>query len=102
MQAIIRQGGKQYLVKVDDVIHVSKIDPGKSEELSPEVLAVFDDKKIELGAPVLDKAKVSVEILGDRKSPKIHVYKYKNKTNYRRKIGHRDHQTTIKITSIKS
>ncbi len=100
MQAIIRQGGKQYVVTQDTVFKVSNINT-EAKEIKPEVLAIYDDKEVKLGSPIVEGAEVVAEIIGNSKGPKLDVYKYKNKTKYRRKIGHRDHLTTLKIKSIK-
>ncbi|MFA4930766.1 MAG: 50S ribosomal protein L21 [Patescibacteria group bacterium] len=100
MQAIIRQSGKQYVVKENDIIKVAKVDDQTSKEISLETLAVFDDKKVEIGTPALTKAKVTANIIGNNQGKKLHIYKYKSKTKYRRKIGHRDQMTTLQIKSI--
>lgn len=100
MQAIIRQGGKQYVVTQDTVFKVSNINT-EAKEIKPEVLAIYDDKEVKLGSPIVEGAEVVAEIIGNSKGPKLDVYKYKNKTKYRRKIGHRDYLTTLKIKSIK-
>lgn len=100
MQAIVRQGGKQYIVSQDSILHVSNINTSE-KEIKLETLAIFDKGEINLGTPVLEKAEVIAEVLGNSKGPKLYIYKYKNKTKYRRKNGYRDSITTIKIKSIK-
>lgn len=102
MQAIIRQGGKQYLVKENDILTVSKISHPDKQDINLEVLAILDEDNIQLGTPVLADAIVSAHIIKDKQGPKLHVYRFKAKSNYRRKIGYRDQQTLIQITSIKS
>ncbi len=101
MQAIIRQGGKQYVVEKDTVFQVSRINE-EVKEIKLEVLATYDDKGSNIGSPVLEGAEVVAEIVEHLKGPKIDVRKYKSKNKYRRKIGHRDYLTTLKIKSIKS
>jgi large subunit ribosomal protein L21 len=100
MQAIIRQGGKQYLVQEGTVLSVFKIN-SEEKEIKPDVLAVYDEKSINLGTPVVENAEVVAEIIGEKQGPKLHIYKYKNKNKYRRKTGHRDQLSIIKIKSIK-
>lgn len=102
MQAIIRQGGKQYLVKENDILTVAKIEHQDKTDLNLEVLAIFDQDNIQLGTPVLADAKITATIVKDKQGPKLHVYHFKAKSNYRRKMGYRDQQTLIQITSIKS
>jgi large subunit ribosomal protein L21 len=101
MQAVIRHGGKQYVVSENTLVRLPKLDP-TIKELNFEVLAILDDQKSQIGAPVLADAKVSATVVGQRKTKKIIVGKYKSKVNYRRKIGHRDQQTIIKINSIQA
>jgi len=101
MQAIIRQGGKQYVVEKDTVFQVSRIND-EAKEIKLEVLATYDDKGVNIGNPVLESAEVVAEIVEHSKGPKIDVRKYKSKNKYRRKIGYRDYLTTLKIKSIKS
>lgn len=100
MQAIIRLGGKQYLVRENDTISVANIKERSEKDVQPEVLALFNEDSIQIGSPVLEKAVVSANIVKDIKGPKIHVYKFKSKSNYRRKIGYRDKKTIIRINSI--
>ncbi|HPH78762.1 MAG TPA: 50S ribosomal protein L21 [bacterium] len=100
MQAIIRQGGKQYIVQEGTTLTVSKIN-SDTKEIKPEVLAIYDEKSINLGTPVVDQAEVVAEIIGEKQGPKLHIYKYKNKNKYRRKTGHRDQLSVLKIKSIK-
>ncbi|MFZ5391765.1 MAG: 50S ribosomal protein L21 [Patescibacteria group bacterium] len=98
MQAIIRHSGKQQLINEGDTIQVSLT---KDEEFKPEILAVLDQEKIIFGTPVLSDAKIKADFVKHGKSPKIYVYKFKSKSNYRRKTGHRDIISFFKINSIK-
>lgn len=100
-QAIIKLGGKQYLVAVNDVLNVEKIDKKEKSTFTVEdVLAIIDgDKEIEIGTP-RSKAKVTAEIIEHGKAKKINVVKYKPKIRYKRKTGHRQPFTKIKITAI--
>ncbi len=98
MYAIIRAGGKQAKVSEGDVLDVERI---KDDKVSfTPLLIVADDGSVISDADTLGKSKVTAEILGETKGPKIDIFKYKNKTGYRRRKGHRQTYTTIKVTSI--
>jgi large subunit ribosomal protein L21 len=101
MFAVIRTGGKQYKVAKDDVIAVEKLDgePGMTIELA-EVLMVGDGAAVSTGTPLLAGASVSAELVEQRRADKIIVFKKKRRHNYRRKNGHRQHQTVLRITGI--
>jgi len=101
MFAVIKTGGKQYKVAKDDVIKVEKLpgDAGAAIDLT-EVLMLSDGGKVELGAPMLAGAKVSAEVVKQARGDKIIVFKKKRRKNYRRKKGHRQDLTVLKITSI--
>jgi len=101
MYAVIKTGGKQYKVAKDDVITVEKVmgEPGSSVVLG-EVLLVGDDKGQTVGAPVIDGATVAAEIVEQKRDDKIIVFKKKRRKNYRRKNGHRQEVTVLKITDI--
>ena len=103
MFAVIRTGGKQYKVAKDDVIAVEKLDgePGATIELS-DVLMVGDGAEISAGAPLIAGASVSAELVEHRRADKIIVFKKKRRHNYRRKNGHRQHQTVLRITEIRA
>jgi large subunit ribosomal protein L21 len=103
MFAIIRTGGKQYKVAKDDVIAVEKLagDPGATIDLA-EVLMVGDGATVATGVPLLDGASVSATLVEHRRADKIIVFKKKRRHNYRRKNGHRQHQTVLRITEINS
>ncbi|EPD31953.1 50S ribosomal protein L21 [Propionimicrobium lymphophilum] len=100
MYAIVRSGSCQQKVAVGDVVEIDLIgdEVGSSIELKPVMLVDGDD--ITAGAD-LGKAKVTAEVLGQTKGPKIRILKYKNKTGYKRRIGHRQKYTQVKITDIK-
>lgn len=102
MLAIIKTGGKQYVVKAGDVLAVEKLPQAKSGKVVfDQVLLVSGDKdEVTLGAPVVSKAKVEASLLRDFKTKKIDVIKYKNKIRYKRKFGHRQNKSQIKIEKI--
>ena len=99
--AIVETGGKQYRVETGDVIRVESVqgDIGDTVELT-DVLMVSNDGKITLGNPTVDGAHVITEIENNGKGKKIIVFKYKSKTRYRRKNGHRQHHTDLRVTDI--
>jgi large subunit ribosomal protein L21 len=101
MFAVIRTGGKQYTVAKDDVIAVEKLDgePGATVELG-DVLMIGDGATVSTGAPLLAGASVSATLVEHRRADKIIVFKKKRRQNYRRKNGHRQHQTVLQITEI--
>ncbi len=102
MLAIIKTGGKQYIVQPGDKIKVEKLDKKEGQEVVfSDVLLVEKNKKVEIGAPVVKDAKVEAKILSHGKGDKIIVFKYKPKKRYSRKIGHRQPYTEIEITGIK-
>ena len=100
MLAIIRTGGKQYVVQPGDKLKVEKLEKKEGEEFSfTDVLLVEKSKKVEVGAPIL-KVEVTAKVLSHGKGDKIIVYKYKAKKRESRKIGHRQPYTEIEITAI--
>jgi len=101
MIAVIKTGGKQYLVQPGDKIKVEKIDKKEGEEISfSDVLLVEKSNKVEIGAPFV-KAEVLAKILSHGKAKKVIIYKYKAKKRESRKIGHRQPYTEIEIVGIK-
>ena len=101
MYAVIRTGGKQYKVKVGDLIDVEKLggDDGASLELEP-LLVVDDDGNVTSAAGDLAKAKVTASVVDQRRGRKIRVFTYKNKTRQRRTLGHRQSLTRLKVETI--
>jgi large subunit ribosomal protein L21 len=103
MYAIIKTGGKQYKVKEGDTLEVEKLDgeEGKDVEFT-DVLLIYSDKdKVDIGTPKVSGAKVVAKVLNpDVKGEKITIVKYKAKKRYRRKTGHRQKYTKVKIEKI--
>ena len=101
MYAVIRTGGKQYKVKVGDLIDVEKLGggDGASLELEP-LLVVDDDGKVTSAAADLAKAKVTASVVNHRRGRKIRVFTYKNKTRQSRTLGHRQSLTRLKVETI--
>ena len=102
MFAVIKAGGKQYKVAKDSVIKVEKIDgkPGAKIEFS-EVLMIGDSNKPSvIGTPTVKGASVTAEIVEQTRDPKIIVFKKKRRQNYRRKAGHKQEVTRVKILDV--
>jgi len=101
MIAVIKTGGKQYIVKPGDKLKVEKLEKKEGEEISfSDVLLVEKNKKVDIGTPLV-KAEVTAKVLSHGKGDKVIVFKYKAKKRYSRKIGHRQPYTEIEITGIK-
>lgn len=103
MKAVIRTGGKQYLVGVDDIIDIEKISADKDGKvIFDEVLMISDaeEKDVKLGDPIIKGAKVEAIVEDQFKDKKVIVFKMKRRKGYRRTQGHRQQLTKIKITKI--
>ncbi|MFT4287395.1 50S ribosomal protein L21 [Nocardioides sp.] len=98
MYAIVKAGSKQQKVAVGDVIAIDKIDGEDGTSVSLPVVLLVDGEKVT--ATGLDKASVAAEIVGASKGPKIVIQKYKNKTGYKKRQGHRQKYTQVKVTAI--
>ena len=100
MYAIVRAGGRQEKVAVGDELTVDKVsaEAGSTIELTPVLLV--DGESVTSDADKLAKVTVRAEVVADAKGPKIHILRYKNKTGYRRRQGHRAKLTRIKVTEI--
>ncbi len=101
MYAIIRSGGKQYRAEVGATIDVDRLpqDVGESIDLS-DVLLVADEDDTKIGQPLVEGARVSATVVEQFRGKKIIVYKYRQRTNYRRKQGHRQYYTRLRIDDI--
>ena len=102
MFAVIRTGGKQYKVAKDDVISVEKLagEPGALIELA-EVLMIGEGAEVTTGTPLLAGASVAATVVEQTRAPKIIIFKKQRRKNYRRKKGHRQHQTVLRIGEIR-
>jgi len=102
MYAVIKTGGKQYRVSEGDLLRVEKIKGEVGEVLEfDEVLMIVSDERVEIGRPVLEDSKVVGEIVGQGKGKKITVFKSKRRKGYRKKQGHRQQYTALKIKEIR-
>lgn len=99
--AIVKTGGKQYKVAVGDVLKVEKIESEPGASVSLPVALVVDGAKVTTDAGELAKVSVTGEILEHIKGPKIRIHKFKNKTGYHKRQGHRQPLTVLKVTGIK-
>ncbi|QJW48532.1 50S ribosomal protein L21 [bacterium BFN5] len=103
MYAIIETGGKQYRVTEGDVVTVEKIEANEGETVEfDRVLTVVKDGSVVLGKPVISGAKVTAKVMAQGKAKKILVFKYKAKSNYRRRQGHRQPFTKLVIEKIEA
>lgn len=103
MYAIIASGGKQYKVRQGEVLRVEKL-PGEvgSPVTFDRVLMYSDGETVDIGQPVLEKVAVKGHIVEQGKDKKVLVFKYKRRKRYRRKQGHRQEYTSVKIDSIEA
>ena len=99
MKAIIETGGKQYNVAVGDVIYVEKLDVEAGNTVTFDQVIAVSDKELKVGADV-EKATVSATVVAQGKGKKVIVYKYKRKSGYHKKNGHRQAYTQVKIDKI--
>ena len=103
MYAIIKTGGKQYKVAEGDTIMVEKLTAEVGDSVAfEEVLAVVSDGSAKVGKPFLEGAKVTAKVEAQGKGPKIRIFKYKAKSNYRRRQGHRQPFTKVTIEKIEA
>ena len=103
MYAIIRTGGKQYRVSEGDVLNVEKLNVEEGQEVVfDEVLTVVNDGDVKVGAPTVAGAKGTAKVAKQGKADKIFVFKYRAKSNYRKRQGHRQPFTQVEITSIEA
>jgi large subunit ribosomal protein L21 len=98
--AIVKTGGKQYKVAVGDVVEVEKVSGGPGDSVALPALLVVDGGSVTSDADALAKVSVSGEVVAHTKGPKINILRYKNKTGYKRRMGHRQPLTQVRVTAI--
>ena len=100
--AIIKTGGKQYKVKASEILKIERLDKLKNENKIEfnEILAYGDDKNVEVGSPLVKGAKVEAELLKNAKNRTVLVFKKRRRKNSRRKNGHRQQYSLIKVSKI--
>ena len=101
MYAIVRAGGRQTKVAVGDVVQVDRLQGEPGETVQLPVLLVVDGRR-DVDASTLAGVTVTAEVVDHTKGPKIHILKYKNKTGYRKRQGHRQKHTQVKVTGIET
>ena len=102
MYAIVRSGGRQHKVAVGDVIDIDRISDEAGASVSLKPVLLVDGESVTTDQSKLDSASVTAEVLGEIKGPKIKIIKFKNKTGYRKRQGHRQKYTQVKVTGIES
>jgi large subunit ribosomal protein L21 len=100
--AIVRSGGSQQKVAVGDIVDVDRRDGEVGSTLTLPAVLLVDRETVTTEAKKLAKVKVTAEILGPIKGPKIDILRFKNKTGYRRRLGHRQKYTQVKVTGIET
>ncbi len=102
MYAIVKTGGKQYKVAVGDVVEVEKLEGVLGDTLTLPALLVVDGENVTHDADALASFSVTGEVVAHTKGPKIRIHKFKNKTGYHKRQGHRQKLTQVKVTGITS
>ena len=100
MYAVIATGGKEYKVSEGDVIKVEKLGVEAGQTYTFDKVLLVSGDEVKVGAPAVEGATVEADVIGDTKGKKVIVYKYKRKTGYHKKNGHRQQLTAVKITKI--
>ncbi|MCW2647560.1 MAG: large subunit ribosomal protein [Pseudonocardiales bacterium] len=100
MYAIVKTGGKQYKVAVGDVLEIEKLDVAPGADVTLPAILLVDGEAVTHDAAKLAKVAVTAEVLAQTKGPKIRIHKYKNKTGYHKRMGHRQRLTQVKVTAI--
>ncbi len=100
MYAIIATGGKQYKVSEGDIIKVEKLGVEAGETIKFDQVLLVSDSEVKVGDPVIAGATVEADVIGEGKAKKVIVYRYKRKSGYHKKNGHRQQFTAVKITKI--
>ncbi|MFN2496829.1 MAG: 50S ribosomal protein L21 [Pseudonocardiaceae bacterium] len=100
MYAIVKTGGKQYKVAVGDVVEVEKLEGEPGTEVSLSAVLLVDGATVTTGAATLGAALVTGKVVEQTKGPKIRIHKFKHKTGYHKRQGHRQKLTRVEVTSI--
>ena len=102
MYAIVKTGGKQYKVAVGDTVEIEKLTGAAGANVTLPALLVVDGETVTSDAAALAGVTVSAEVLAQTKGPKISIIKYKNKTGYKKRMGHRQQLTQVRVTGIET
>jgi large subunit ribosomal protein L21 len=100
MYAIVKTGGKQYKVAVGDIVEVEKLEGEPGAELTFPALLVVDGEDVTTDAAALANVSVTGKVVSQTKGPKIRIHKFKNKTGYHKRQGHRQKLTRVEVTGI--
>ncbi|NOW01913.1 large subunit ribosomal protein L21 [Isoptericola chiayiensis] len=99
--AIVKAGGRQEKVSVGDIVVMDRLESSAGDTVELPAILLVDGEKVTTDASKLAKVKVTAEVVKDAKGPKISIQKYKNKTGYKKRQGHRQQLTRLKVTGIK-
>ena len=103
MYAVVKQGGKQYRVAEGDVLRIEKTEANPGDEIILEqVLLVQDQDQVRVGNPFLENVRVRAEVLAQKKAKKVIVFKFKRRKGYKKKQGHRQQYTGLRIKAIET
>lgn len=100
--AIVRAGGKQFRVSEGEIVRIPSIEAEVGSSVSLEALLTGDGDSVQVGTPVLAGAAVTATVVGHGRGEKIIVFKKKRRKNYSRQYGHRQYQTTVRVTGIEA
>jgi len=98
--AIVRSGGRQHKVEVGDLLEIDKVTDAIGSTLNLKPVLLVDGETVTSAADALTKVSVTAEVVAETKGPKIRILKFKNKTGYRKRQGHRQRYTQVKVTDI--
>ncbi|MDR1513012.1 MAG: 50S ribosomal protein L21 [Propionibacteriaceae bacterium] len=101
MYAVVRSGGRQHKVAEGDVVEIDRVEAAAGSTLTLTPILLVDGETVTVDAAALAKVEVTAEVLAEVKGPKIRIIKFKNKTGYKKRQGHRQRHTQVKITGIK-
>ena len=99
--AVVRAGGRQEKVEIGTIVTMDRVKSSKNGTIELPAVLLVDGDKVTSDAKSLAKVKVTAEVLGDLRGPKIVIQKFKNKTGYKKRQGHRQELTRVKVTGIK-
>ncbi|HEY7007925.1 MAG TPA: 50S ribosomal protein L21 [Jatrophihabitantaceae bacterium] len=102
MYAIVKTGGKQYKVAEGDVIEIEKLDAAPGAEVALDAILLVDGETVTHDVEALAGVNVTGEVVAQTKGPKIKIHKFKNKTGYHKRMGHRQKLTQVRVTGINS
>ena len=102
MYAIVRSGGRQHKVAVGDIVEIDKVEAKAGDSVALTPLLLVDGDVVTSDAQKLGDVSVTAEVIAETKGPKIRIIKYKNKTGYTKRQGHRQRYTQVQVTGIES